>query len=380
MPTTINATPQPATASVLLEITTDGPEPVLAEPPDELDWTLTGGMEFAPSGGEPGSVALWWATIDTGEPWAAVTVDDLTPGDRYRAELRYLRYAPGRFEVEGVEGVPLSEVEDLARTRAVVEFTATATSHTLRVRVWNLWSAVTVEALTLHRLPPEYAFTLTRSDANGVRPVRLYANEDPATGGLLVVDHEAAVAGPITYTVTTDTTVTATTALDLDETWLSVPVLPQHSVRLGLVTGYAEESPSQTTVHEIIGSEYPAFTLRPLGRRRGSLVLWCATYADAVAVLALYRRGETLLLRQPDYPGLDLYHVATGRVSISPADDDAAPASWHLTVEYHEAPVPTAPLSGALGWDYAAAAELHPTYAESYAAFPTYADRYVGPT
>ena len=224
------------------------------------------------------------------------------------------------------------------------------------------------------------AFSLLRSDVTGIRPVRLYPLQDLDSGSLIVTDYEAALTGPIIYTVATESaSASTTTTLDVDADWLNVPVAPQHSEQLELVTGLTEASEAMSTAHKIIDREDTVLTLRPLRNRAGTLELWCSTYAKARAVRAVYNRGEVVLYRQSAHPGLDMYHAATGKVSVEPAAEETTPRRWVVRVEFTEQRPPSAPLMGALGWNYGADLERNPTYAASALEFPTYADRLIGP-
>ena len=371
MPTTITATPQPATASVLLEVTTDAPDLVFDEDGADITWAAY-------------DEAFLTITVDgtavvlAGDGWAQMDLTGLTIGRSYHVEVTY--EVPGGGEALCSFTPPTDSVTLPTGSGTIVVSTVvvpSATSGTLTFFPYTA-GALRLEHVRVIELLDGYAFTLTRSDANGLRAVRLYEDQNPLSGSLIVTDYEAALTGPITYTVTTTETATDTTALDLDETWLMVPVTPQHSVEVALVTGYGEASEAGSTVHRIIGGR-ATLTLRPLGSREGTLGIWCPDYPSAAAVRAVYGRGEVVLLRQPDHAGLDLYHAATGRVSITPHDDATQPRRWQVEVEYTEAGVPTDPLSGALGWDYATGLERNATYAGDLAEFPTYADRLIGP-
>lgn len=378
MATTLTATPQPATASVLLEIEdTTAPVTVLDENAADLyarTWSYAPGIKSLAGG------LLWFTnTSDEPSPTGQTALTGLTVGHTYRATVHAQRGTQATsFTCGGVSGVVPEGSGVWAHT---VTFTAASTTAMLILAAgsatWGL-DPLKIQRLVLEDVPTDYSFALLRSDANGIRPVRLYEGQGLTAGSLIVTDYEAALTGPITYTVTTTETATATTALNLADPWLMVPVLPQYSAAFQRATGFTEDNDARSTVHEIIGSEYVAVTLRPLGRRTGTLEVWCADYTAMRAVRAVYRRGEVVLLRQADHPGMDLYHVATGRLSAGLYDP--ALNRWRLTVEYTEVPSPLAPLSGALGWDLAASLERNPTLAASAAEFPTLADLLIGPT
>lgn len=374
MTTTITATPQPTTASVLLEVnSTAAPIPV-------ADWDAADLYTDAPnwftyvSRHTSGGLTRIQGTDGT----ASRGFSGLTIGERYRFTVYAQRGATAEtctlYDGDSVV-MPFTIPAGSGVWAHPVELDAAATTMYLTVS-----SDVWMERVTVDELPSDYSFTLTRSDANGIRPVRLYAGQDLESGALIVTDYEAALSGAITYTVTTTETDTATTALNLDETWLMVPVTPQYSTRLSLVEGYEESLEARSTVHKIIDSPDVAVSLRPMGKRSGTLTIWCADYTDAKAIRSLYARGAIVMLRQATYPGLDMYHTCTGRLSVRPKPDNTPQRRWEVTVDYTETQRPTDALSGALGWDIAASMERNPTYASSAAEWPTYADLLVGPT
>lgn len=101
--------------------------------------------------------------------------------------------------------------------------------------------------------------------------------------------------------------------------------------------------------------------------------MFATDYTSARALVAVYDRGEVVLLRQPDFPGMDMYHIATG-TRIEPDE-----GHWRVTVDYFETKNPVGPLLGALGWTFDQAATLYPTFAAARVAFPTFNDYTLGP-
>lgn len=216
MSTTLTATPQPATASVLLEVTTD------VYPTRLLDLDAADIVAEASSPG-PWTDATYTYTGVTLSGGAAYfsgttgTVDrnlsGLTVGTEYELALTVQQYTrPATVKVGGAATLgtaTVSEGDDAQTVR--LRFTATATA--MWVRVSSTSDIPGLIALVLESVLPAYAFTLTRSDANGTRQVRLRDGEAPVGGALLVTDYEPALTGTITYTVTTTDTVTASTTL-----------------------------------------------------------------------------------------------------------------------------------------------------------------------
>lgn len=220
--------------------------------------------------------------------------------------------------------------------------------------------------------------SLTRTDANGVRSVRLQSAQVIIGGSLIVQDSEVSLRGPATYSLRllSGETVTASATLDQRVYRLHPVPWPQWGLALPLVTQYSASRSSATAVHEVIGRADPVVRLSALRTRRGAMTIWCASYTDLIATLDVYRRAEVVMLRQGDYPGMDMYHVAT---STTEAGYDEESKRWRLDVEYTEVAVPRGPLLGAIGWTYDTVAATYPTYDTVAATYPTYNALQIGP-
>lgn len=230
-------------------------------------------------------------------------------------------------------------------------------------------------ALTLK--PTGLVTAIMRTDANGARPVRAQAGQLPTSSATVLIDNEAALDGTVTYTVVGGGGASASTAIDIGEAWLTVPVTPLRSGRLDLVTGYDGARASRTVVHQVIGRADPMVTLGPLELRTGALEVWCSTAAAARALELVYDRGEVVQLRQ-EIAGLDMYHVATAtRVAPDPAQTD--PRRWVLTVDYVEVQWPTGDQLGTLGWSVDDVSATYPTIMALAATYPTVNDLTIGP-
>lgn len=389
MTTTLTATPEPGAAAIRLQVTTtDTPTVVLDLDRDELaaeigSWTQSGTGTLGVS--DPNGIEASWAHPHDG--YITRNLTGLVVGQVYRVDATVVRAFRATSMV-----VPTLATHIIPAGSAgfgpVVEsfqFTATATSHQLRLYPYareegemaTIFTSA-LRALKLTQIPPAYQFSLTRTDANGTRAVRMREGDGIVGGALLVTDYEAALSGPVSYTVTTTEAVTTTTSLDVAQTWLTVPVVPTYSYPVDLVTGYEANSEPTTTVHLIIGRADPILSLGVMRMRSGRLDLWCASYDDAEAIVGVYSRGQVVMLRQPDHPGLDMYHAATGAVRVTPHPENTPTRRWAVEVSYTEVKAPSAPLAGALGWTYAQATAAYPTYGDSMAAFPTYGDLYIG--
>lgn len=223
---------------------------------------------------------------------------------------------------------------------------------------------------------PDSPVTITRTDAAGRTGVRMRAGQVPALGVLDVTDYEPALAGLVTYEV-----LGATASVDLTEaasTWLTVPLVVERSQQVALGVVVASQRDSQTTVHQVIGRPDPVAVLRPLTTRRGTLTVWCPDYVAAQSIADLYALGEVVQLRQPDYPGLDMYHVAEtlGTVVEAPMTN---PRRWTVTLGFVEVARPAGPRRGTAGWTYATVAATYASYVDVLAAWPTYDDLTLGP-
>jgi len=233
--------------------------------------------------------------------------------------------------------------------------------------------------LTLTEAPAGDA-TITRTDVNGSRPVRLLPDQAPIGGSLTVRDYEAALAGLVTYTLEGSAgLVTATTRLDvLDRAVVSVPVRPAQRNDSGTVTDWNEVSESSSITHWVLEREDPVVIPGPLRLRAGAGVLRVDTYAQAVSLRSLLKAGDVVLLRQPTFPGMDAY-ATVERAEVVPVDAGADLPDWEVRLNYQEVAAPSAPLLGAADWTLGDVAESAPTLRDLALAFATLRDLAVGP-
>lgn len=222
--------------------------------------------------------------------------------------------------------------------------------------------------------------SILRNDANGTAPVRTLDGYLPTDSNVILVDYEPALVGPITYTVTIDgTDYTATTSLAGNtKPWLFVPIYPQLSVQVPLVTGYDATRASQSTIHEIVGRQDPLVTIGRLAKRRGRLSVFCPDHATAMGVVEVYSLGQVVMLRQATHSGMDMYHVATD-VAVSPLTVDGGGSRWQVSVSFVEVQRPTGPLLGALGWTFDDVATGYASFNTLVAEFETFDDLTLGP-
>jgi len=315
--------------------------------------------------GSPGSTS---AILRTGISFSQVysrTVTGLTIGNVYTFAFIATRMPgpPNHKITLGVTGIgsgaaflpPLG-----VRTPLSYTFTATATSHVITITT-NTGTTIfthngyTIDSVLVWKVTGWLGTTITRTDANGTaRVVReaLGGQDTSGTAGsatMSVTDYEAALLGTVSYTVTDGTGGTATTSITPPAgagVWLALPgtsnpgaPTPPQFVPVVMVTGYNEDSPSNGALHTIIGREDPIANPGPLGLRSGTVDLWCLDYASAKAVRTLLSGGLVAQLRQPSFPGMDCYLVASGGVSIR-YDNISTPQRWVATVAYQEVSVP----------------------------------------
>ncbi|QIN94315.1 minor tail protein [Arthrobacter phage BlueFeather] len=210
-----------------------------------------------------------------------------------------------------------------------------------------------------------------RSNVNGSAEVRPAAGQlpSPAAGTLILADYEAAH-GVNSYNAyaADGSFVTASATLTLDKPWLSVPVMPQYSEQVDLVTAYGSTREAASTVHRPIGRPDSLVVLGKLGDRKGSLEVYCQTYADARAIERVFERGEIVHLRQR-VAGLDMYFTVTG-VPVAPfqaaGEEDTR---WAVRADYVEVRRPLGELAGALGWTFDELTAAYPSFDAVAAAF-----------
>lgn len=211
--------------------------------------------------------------------------------------------------------------------------------------------------------------------------VFLFAADDMAIGATLDWDAvqlvEEATPGP--YVEGTESAlVSATVNLPLTaQPVLAVVGDPANSAPVLAVRSYDETSVSGSPVLTIYGGGRLVVT-RPLELRTGSVGLHVETYAEAKSLRAILAPGVIAQLRQPEYPGMDLY-LAVESVNITPAPEDTTPAQWIVRLDYTERPVPTTPLESSSVWTWDDLAELCATWDDVTATFPTWFDVAVGP-
>jgi|GEM_PF-6033564 len=216
-----------------------------------------------------------------------------------------------------------------------------------------------------------------RSDINGPTAMRVLAGQLPytSTGAELVLDDYEAASGAVVYTITaSDGAVTVPLTHPLaGAPWLGVPVLPQLSVSVESTADYGADVEARGVLFDVADSPYPITINREATARRGSLKVYAHTYADARGVLRLVQRGQVIFLRQTEHDGMDMY-FSPRRASLGIELADGPDSRFSVSIEYAEVARPLSPLSGALGWTYAALKADQPTYSALPGTFADYTD------
>jgi len=213
-----------------------------------------------------------------------------------------------------------------------------------------------------------------RSDVNGTYDVRTETGQLPhlASEGVLVLDDYEAVHGAASYTVTTTAdTVSESITLALESPWLGTPEAPQFSAPVRSVLTYAAGAATRSTVHEPDGRGDAIVIVLGSSSRRGTMTVEAGDYPTALNLLRLCQRGQTMLLRQLQHPGMDLYFLPM-QADIVTALAAGRESQFDLSVQYIETGRPTGNLSGALGWTWDALAADFATWddvAEAYASW-----------
>ena len=215
-----------------------------------------------------------------------------------------------------------------------------------------------------------------RSDANGTADVRTMTGQLPhvVASGVLVLDDYEAPHGEVTYTVTTDAgTVTGSIVLTLSSPWIGTPENPQYSAAVPSVLTYGAASSTLSTVHEPEGRFDPIVIVRGASSRRGTMSIEGGTYAATLNLLRLCQRGQTMLLRQLQHPGMDMYFLPMNS-DIQTSLAAGARSQFDLNVQYIEVARPNGALSGALGWTWDELETAFPTWDDVFDSYATWGD------
>jgi hypothetical protein len=222
--------------------------------------------------------------------------------------------------------------------------------------------------------PTDDVTRVRRSDANGTYDVRTLTGQLPhaAPDVLTLDDYEAN--GAATYTVTTTAgSVSGTIVLLLASPWLGTPEVPQFSAAVPSVLEYSAGASTLTTVFEPDGRYDPTVIVRGAGTRRGTLTVEGGTYAQALNLLRLFQRGQTMFLRQTQHAGMDMFFIPMN-FDIITALKAGKNSVFDVECQYIEVGRPSGALSGALGWTWDSLAAAFDTWDEVFDAYATWGD------
>lgn len=215
-----------------------------------------------------------------------------------------------------------------------------------------------------------------RTDVNGTADVRTMTGLLPHTAPAeLVLDDYEAGHGLARYTVTTTAgTVTGSIVHTLPTPWLGTPENPQFSVAINSFQDYGAAMQTLSTVHEPEGRDAPPIVIvRGASTRRGSLRVEGGTYAQALKILRMFQRGQTMLLRQSEHAGMDMYFIPMNAEIVTHLAARAA-SIFDVTLSYLEVGRPAGALSGALGWTWAQLETDFATWGDVEAAYASWGD------
>jgi hypothetical protein len=215
--------------------------------------------------------------------------------------------------------------------------------------------------------------TITRSDPNGTRPVRTRAGTLPKAGTFTITDYEPAITGQIQYRITTATAeASAWATLGGMLPRFVMPSIPLFSVEVDNVYAYSATRESRATVHDVVGRRDPIIVQGKLGTRRGSMGIYCEDHGAAMRLTAMFERGQTVLYRQSEHQGMDMYFIPL-TVSPSPAS-----GRWELTVSYVEMDYPAGDVQSDPDWTFAKLAATGGTFAAVATGYRTFVDLVLG--
>lgn len=217
---------------------------------------------------------------------------------------------------------------------------------------------------------------ILRSDVNGTRPVRLRAGALDGSGARTFTDYEAAFQGNILYRVEHSTSPgqdwTSLAGVELPR--FVLPSVPQFAVSARAVTSYSARRRSRAKFHEVIDRASPLVATARMGLRSGSLEAVFETYTEAADLLDVLERGQTVMYRQREHPGLDMYfHSESVSITADPEQE-----AWRLGVDFVEVAFPPGNVLSGANWTFDAVADTYATFDEVAQRFETFNDLTIG--
>lgn len=349
-----------------------------------------------PIPGWTGSGTGDWYHVDQ---YLARTVTGLTIGHVYRVSAEMKVYAGpstmlAYLGVSGIDDADPVAINKTSYTTLTYEFTATATSHSVRLRrTTGTTGTIRLRSVVVQRYSSTSAtpLILTRSDANGTRFVRLTEGAAAdSSGAMTAIDYEASyanvvyrvidAAGNSAYTSTIQPFTAST--IDPDEVQI-VAVGTSLVAGLVRVDGFDRrfEFRDSGSPLAVIGRQDPVVTTRSDNawtKRRGSVTLFARDEADLDAIQSVYEGSRVVLLRTRETSVRDMYHVASS-INVRPMTllADGVTGTTHsgwtyqVDVEFQEIAWPEGYLAGD-AWTYQDIVDENLAYFD-LSAYATYA-------
>lgn len=217
--------------------------------------------------------------------------------------------------------------------------------------------------------------TLERVDANGLHPVRL-ENQLPLNQEIVIDDFEAAMAGPVTYSLFSETSSTTHT---LQAPGYQLPLVhcvinPVQRYRLDNVATISNERTWDTAISPIIGAAFP----RAIPGKAQAITFTMACLFESHGAAQTFIRSldgsATYMLRQYEHQGLDVYFTPLS-ARLSAVTTDGQNTVWNAEVQCQELAYPSGKLLSSIGRSYGDDLDDAPTYRASTLARPLYQNR-----
>lgn len=218
---------------------------------------------------------------------------------------------------------------------------------------------------------------IVRTDANGTRPVRIPGGEElPGLGGGSYTDHEVALGGLVSYRLD-HPDAQDLVWVNLSGAWAPrfiIPSIPQISAEAEIVTGYDATQDSTATFHQVINRSSPLVVEGRLSLRRGTMVAQFDTLAGSSGLREMLRRGKTVMFRQSEHPGQDMYfHIESLTVTADPEI-----GQWSVSLAYVEVAFPLGAILSTRGWTFEAVKLAHTDFIDVATSYSSYLDLGLG--
>lgn len=231
-------------------------------------------------------------------------------------------------------------------------------------------------AVTLEIDNTRDVYAIIRTDANGTRPVRVRDLSLPGISAGTFVDYEAALGGYVSYRLD-HPDFADLVWVNMSGDWAPrfiIPFTPMVYAEAESVTAYDAARTSTVTFHDVIGREDPLVVEGRLSSRRGKLVTEFDTLAAASALQGLLSRGKTVMYRQSEQPGMDMYfHTSALDVTVDPERE-----VWTVTIDYVEVGFPAGGIMSSQGWTFDTVTRAYASFTELSREYDTFIDLAMG--